>query len=159
MERVSNDRNRCNNLAKDESSTNIAQKVGSGLGHVSSLARNLWVFPLAGREDVQRDVTCCSLSLCALLKIEMKTFRCCISLAASLCLVRTLVCSAFVAPSWCCYRRRQVRCSESENDTRPSSYETTDASSKGIVSSLTGLINFIMTPKTKDDDQNGRNSS
>ena len=87
------------------------------------------------------------------------TFRCCISLATILCLVRMQICSAFLEPSWQCYRRGQIRCSETNNDRRPSSYETSDASSKGIVSSLTGLINFIMTPKSKDDDQNGMDLS
>lgn len=41
---------------------------------------------------------------------------------------------------------------ENRQDDKTSSYETSDVSSKGIVSSLTGLVNLIMTPKAKDVD-------
>ena len=46
----------------------------------------------------------------------------------------------------------------SQADDKTSSYDTSDASSKGIVSSLTGLVNFIMNTKEKDDDRDGKNA-
>lgn len=41
---------------------------------------------------------------------------------------------------------------ENQQDGNTFSYETSDVPSKGIVSSLTGLVNLIMTPKAKDGD-------
>lgn len=53
--------------------------------------------------------------------------------------------------------RNLVGCRQSERDDATSSYETSGASSKGIVSSLTGLVNFVMTPgSAKDDDPVGK---
>ena len=65
MERVSNDRNRCNNLAKDESSTNIAQKVGSGLGHSKLFGLDILCFhsPIERMSSVTSRVAHCHYAL------------------------------------------------------------------------------------------------
>jgi hypothetical protein len=84
-----------------------------------------------------------------------KTFPCCLSLFVALCLIRTQVCYGFVIPLWRCDARGQIRRLERSENDRTSTYETADASSKSIVSSLTSLVNFIMTPKTAYDECNG----
>jgi hypothetical protein len=48
----------------------------------------------------------------------------------------------------------RVSCSRAQKDKNTSSYETSDASSKGIVSSLTGLVNLVMTRTASKQDGN-----
>ncbi len=48
----------------------------------------------------------------------------------------------------------RVSCFRAQNEKNTSSYETSDASSKGIVSSLTGLVNLIMTRTASKQDGN-----
>ena len=61
---------------------------------------------------------------------------------------------SFLTPELYRCRRGRARCLESK-DGETSSYDTSDASSKGIVSSLTGLVNLIMTPRSIEEDSNG----
>ena len=81
----------------------------------------------------------------------MRSF-CCTQAALTACfiLLEAQLSNGFVQnlAAWHFGRRNLVRCRQSDDKT--SSYETSDASSKGIVSSLTGLLNFIMNPKNKD---------
>jgi len=76
-------------------------------------------------------------------------------LVAVLLLLATEVCSGFVPLSSKFGGRNLVRYRQSQED-KTSSYVTSDASSKGIVSSLTGLVNFVMTPNTKDEGRDGK---